>query len=82
MLKDITDTPECAKELAKLLKNQIVLVNLINFNKVKGISYEPSTKKRIEEFQAILDSRGITNTLRYSYGSDIKGACGQLSSLA
>jgi 23S rRNA (adenine2503-C2)-methyltransferase len=81
MLRDVTDTPECAKELAKLLRNQIVLVNLINFNKVDGIAYEPSTRKRIEEFQAILDSRGITNTLRYSYGSDIKGACGQLSSI-
>ncbi|MBU1119669.1 23S rRNA (adenine(2503)-C(2))-methyltransferase RlmN [Patescibacteria group bacterium] len=82
MLKDVTDTPECAKELAKLLKNQIVLVNLINFNKVNGISYEPSTRKRIEAFQTILDSRGITNTLRYSYGSDIKGACGQLTSIS
>lgn len=82
MLRDVTDTPECAKELTKLLKNQIVLVNLINFNKVKGISYEPSTRKRIEEFQAILDSRKINNTLRYSYGSDIKGACGQLASIS
>jgi len=81
MLKDVTDTPECAKELAKLLKNQIVLVNLINFNKVSGIAYEPSTRKRIEEFQAILDGRGINNTLRYSYGSDIKGACGQLATI-
>jgi 23S rRNA (adenine2503-C2)-methyltransferase len=82
MLRDINDTPECAKELAKLLKNQIVLVNLINFNRVNGISYEPSTRKRIEDFQTILNSRGINNTLRYSYGSDIKGACGQLASIA
>ncbi len=80
MIKDVNDSPEHAKELAKLLKNQIVLVNLINFNKVGGIGFEPSTRRRIEEFQAILDSRGITNTLRYSHGSDIKGACGQLAS--
>ena len=82
MLKDVTDTPECAKELAKLLKNQIALVNLINFNKVEGISYEPSTRKRIMDFQYILNERGINNTLRYSYGSDVKGACGQLASIA
>lgn len=82
MIKDVNDSPEHAKELAKLLKNQIVLVNLINFNKVDGIDFEPSTRRRIEEFQAILDSRGINNTLRYSYGSDIKGACGQLTSIS
>ncbi len=82
MLKGINDSPEDAKELAKLLKNQIVLVNLINFNKVDGIGFEPSTRKRIMDFQYVLDERGINNTLRYSYGSDIKGACGQLASIA
>ncbi len=82
MLKGINDSPEDAKDLAKLLKNQIVLVNLINFNKVNGIGFEPSTKKRIMDFQYVLDERGINNTLRYSYGSDIKGACGQLASIS
>lgn len=82
MIKDVNDSPEHAKELAKLLKNQITLVNLINFNKVDGIAYEPSTRKRIMDFQYVLDERGINNTLRYSYGSDIKGACGQLASIA
>lgn len=81
MLKGINDSPEDAKELAKLLKNQIALVNLINFNKVDGIGFEPSTRKRIMDFQYVLDERGINNTLRYSYGSDIKGACGQLASI-
>ena len=82
MIKDVNDSPEHAKELAKLLKNQITLVNLINFNKVDGIAYEPSTRKRIMDFQYVLDERGINNTLRYSYGSDIKGACGQLASIS
>ena len=82
MIKDVNDSPEHAKELAKLLKNQIVLVNLINFNKVAGIAYKPSTRKRIMDFQYVLDERGINNTLRYSYGSDIKGACGQLASIS
>lgn len=82
MIKDVNDSPEHAKELTKLLKNQIALVNLINFNKVDGIPYEPSTRKRIMDFQYVLDERGINNTLRYSYGSDIKGACGQLATIA
>jgi len=37
LMKGINDTPEHAKELAKLLKNQIVLVNLIRFNPSPGM---------------------------------------------
>jgi len=79
LMKGINDTPEHAKELAKLLKNQIVLVNLIRFNPSPGIPFEPSNKKTIQDFQNILDSRGINNTLRHSYGNDINAACGQLA---
>lgn len=82
LIKGVNDSVEDAKELAKLLKHQIVLVNLIKFNKVEGISFEPSGRKSILAFQKVLDSRGINNTLRYSYGGDIKGACGQLASIA
>jgi 23S rRNA (adenine2503-C2)-methyltransferase len=82
LIKDVNDSVEDAKELAKLLKNQVALVNLIKFNRVEGINFEPSSRKSILAFQKILDSRGINNTLRYSYGSDIKGACGQLASIA
>jgi len=79
LMKGINDTPEHAKELAKLLKNQIVLVNLIRFNPSPGIPFEPSNKKTFQDFQNILDSRGINNTLRHSYGNDINAACGQLA---
>lgn len=81
LLKGINDTPEHAKELSKLLKNQIVLVNLINFNPSKELPFEPSNKASIEIFQEMLDSRGINNTLRYSYGQDISAACGQLANI-
>lgn len=79
LLRDINDTPKHAKLLAKLLKNQIALVNLISFNATEGIPFESSSKKTTVTFQEILDSRGINNTLRHSYGNDIKAACGQLA---
>jgi 23S rRNA (adenine2503-C2)-methyltransferase len=81
LLKNINDQPEHAIQLSKLLKNQIALVNLIGFNDSPGIPFQPSIKKSILAFQNILDSRGINNTLRHSYGNDIKAACGQLASV-
>ena len=80
LIKDVNDSVEHAKELAKLLKNQICLVNLINFNKSDNIPFEATTKRRVEDFQTILNSRGINNTLRHSHGNDILAACGQLAS--
>jgi len=82
LIKDVNDSVEHAKELAKLLKNQICLVNLINFNKSDNIPFEATTKRNVEQFQTILNSRGINNTLRYSHGNDILAACGQLASTA
>lgn len=82
LIKDVNDSVEHAKELAKLLKNQICLVNLINFNKSDNIPFEATTKRRVEDFQTILNSRGINNTLRHSHGNDILAACGQLASIS
>jgi len=81
LLKDVNDTVEHAKELAKLLRNQIALVNLINFNPSKELPFQPSSRKRIIAFQEVLDSREINNTLRYSYGNEINAACGQLANI-
>ena len=79
LLKDINDSADDAKKLAKLLKNQICLVNLINFNPSKGIVFSPTDSQSIKDFQNVLNIRGIQNTLRYSYGKDISAACGQLA---
>ena len=81
LLKDINDSVEDAKELAKLLKNQICLVNLINFNPSEGIVFRPTDKQRIKDFQKVLNTKRIKNTLRYSYGKDIAAACGQLANI-
>ncbi len=79
LLNGVNDKPEHAKELAKLLKNQIALVNLINFNESDGIPYTPSNNKVIDTFKNILEVRDINTTLRHSFGGDIDAACGQLA---
>ncbi len=78
MLDGVNDSVEDAKELAWLLRNNLsglYMVNLINYNQTG--KYKPS--KNIEEFQKTLEKEGLPVTRRFSFGQDIKGACGQLA---
>lgn len=78
LIKDKNDTAECAKELAGKLKGMLCHVNLIPVNTVKGNSYERSSQAQIERFIKILESSGITATVRRTLGADINASCGQL----
>ena len=77
LLRDINDFTENAEELAKLLKNRLALVNLINYNENDCLPFKKSRNTLF--FQRILIENGITCTIRKSLGEDIKGACGQLA---
>ncbi|MFA5021945.1 MAG: 23S rRNA (adenine(2503)-C(2))-methyltransferase RlmN [Patescibacteria group bacterium] len=80
MLKDINDSPSQARELAKILKQQLhrlFFVNLISYNDTK--QFKPSLPKTIKEFKSILEKEGLTVIQRYRFGSEIDGACGQLA---
>lgn len=79
LLNGINDSVESANQLCKLLKYQICLVNLINYNKSDNITYQPATKERIAQFQNILSSHKINSTIRNSFGNEIMAACGQLA---
>jgi len=81
LIKGVNDKEEHAKELAELLKGQIVLVNLIRLNPSPLVPFEPSSMNKTRSFQAILNEEGINNTLRQSYGDEINGACGQLANI-
>ena len=81
LIKDINDSKRHAKELAELLRNQIVLVNLIRLNPSPLIPFEPSSMNKTHSFQSILNEEGINNTLRQSYGDEINAACGQLANI-
>lgn len=77
LIKDINDTNECAKELVGLMKHKLYFLNLIAFNSVDGSNFQPSERKRIEEFKKILTKEKINFVQRYKFGQDIKAACGQ-----
>lgn len=78
LIKDINDSEECARELAKRLKGSLCHVNLIPVNDVKERNYERSLENTISEFAEVLTSLGIETTVRRKLGSDINAACGQL----
>jgi len=81
LIKNFNDREEHAIELAGLLKNKPVHVNLIPWNKVPEYPWETSDLKDIFKFKKILSDAGINVTLRISYGSRIKAGCGQLRAL-
>lgn len=78
MIDGVNDSDSCANELGKLIKGMLVHVNLIPVNSVKGSDYRKSNKERLISFTNILNSYGISATVRRTLGSDIDASCGQL----
>lgn len=78
LIKDVNDTPECAKELSKLLKGMLCHVNLIPVNNVEERKNIRSSDKSVNKFLHILQKNGINATIRKTLGSDINASCGQL----
>lgn len=79
MLKDLNDSPEEAKQLAKLLKGKLAHINLIPYNPINTSDPLQTTPlPRIRKFQQILEDFGLPSTIRVSLGEDIDAACGQL----
>ena len=77
LMAGINDSPEIAKELARLLKGNGSHVNLIPINPTAG-DFKRPTEKNILEFEQILSNAGINCTVRLEKGTEISAACGQL----
>ncbi len=75
---EVNATPECARELSKLLKGFPTHINLIPLNEVKERDLKTVNRKKAEQFANILQSLGNSVTIRRTIGEDIGGACGQL----
>jgi len=78
LIKDLNDSIENARELAKLLKGMLCHVNLIPMNPIKESELQPSSKKTVQKFSDILVLKGRNVTTRRELGQDINAACGQL----
>lgn len=73
------DTPEDARNLARLTRRFPVRVNIIEYNPVEGVDMVRSAEHRLNGFVAELTRLGVTVTVRRSRGKDIDAACGQLA---
>jgi len=79
MLDHVNDSTEQAHELARVLKDLPSKINLIPFNPYPGSPYKRSSNSRIDRFDKVLQSYGLTVITRRTRGDDIDAACGQLA---
>ncbi|MGN0018156.1 MAG: 23S rRNA (adenine(2503)-C(2))-methyltransferase RlmN [Candidatus Gastranaerophilaceae bacterium] len=78
LISGLTDTFECAKKLAELLRGIKCNINLIPYNSVVENDYKKPTNDSIMKFKYILEHSGKKVTVRLERGADIDAACGQL----
>lgn len=81
MIKNENDGDEEIESLRKLLNpiKDMIKINFIPFNPVKGIHFEPTGEKKINKIMDYFSKNNFNVTLRRSKGSDISAACGQLN---
>jgi len=77
LIKGINDSAEQAKRLASLMKRKLYVLNLIPYNPTG--KFEAPARESINNFKKILQKEGIETIERFSFGQDIKAACGQLA---
>ncbi len=78
LVEQKNDTPECAGQLAALIRGMQCHVNLIPLNSVHESGLKGSGTERVKNFMEILQEKGASVTIRREMGADIAGACGQL----
>ncbi|WP_323847089.1 23S rRNA (adenine(2503)-C(2))-methyltransferase RlmN [Microbulbifer magnicolonia] len=79
MIREVNDRPEHAEQLAELLRDVPVKINLIPFNPFELSDYQRVSNNALRRFQQILLDKGYTVTVRTTRGDDIAAACGQLA---
>lgn len=79
MIEGVNDTDADADALIEYLKGMYVMINLIPYNATDFVqNWKPTSRERRSEFANRLREAGIFTTIRYSMGSDVQAACGQL----
>jgi len=80
LLRGVNDSMWDAEELAKIMAKPLYMVNIINYNPTG--KFKATDKNKVNDFINLLKSRGVSVTQRYTFGTDIWAACGQLANKA
>jgi len=78
MIKEINDNDKNLEDLINIAKRLGNFVNLIEYNPIDKLDYQPSARSRIRYFKSILEKNNIETAIRFRRGQEINGACGQL----
>lgn len=78
LFKDVNDSEQDARRVLGLIQGLETKVNIIPYNPVEGLPFEPPDYNRVLEYQRILKDAGIVTMIRTQKGEDIDAACGQL----
>lgn len=79
MIAGVNDAAEDADALIEYVRGFVCIVNLIPFNAIAPIqNWQPSSREHRDWFAGRLRAAGVYTTVRYSMGSDVAAACGQL----
>jgi 23S rRNA (adenine2503-C2)-methyltransferase len=78
LIGGVNDGPDDARALAERLRGLLCHVNLIPWNRVDEIPFQPSSRARVAAFRDVLAAAGLPVTVRDTRGSAIQAACGQL----
>jgi 23S rRNA (adenine2503-C2)-methyltransferase len=78
LMEGVNDSDEQARQLADRIEGMLAHVNLIPLNPTADSPYCASSPARAQAFQKVLQSKGISATVRLRRGIDIQAGCGQL----
>ncbi|MBM3162329.1 MAG: 23S rRNA (adenine(2503)-C(2))-methyltransferase RlmN [Chlorobi bacterium] len=79
LLRGVNDRPEDARELVKFARALFCKINLIDYNAIVNINFDPVYTAEREVFMRSLLDSGLLVTVRKSHGASIDAACGQLA---
>lgn len=82
LMKDVSDTLEDAKRLAKLTTRIPCKINLIPYNESIFTEFKRPSDERIKEFHALMLKSDRAVFTRKNRGNDIYAACGMLKKLS
>ncbi|MGP1514636.1 MAG: 23S rRNA (adenine(2503)-C(2))-methyltransferase RlmN [Bacteroidales bacterium] len=79
VFKNLNDSDQHIKSLAKLLNGLACRINLIPFNTIPNSPFIGVGKEEMSSFAQKLKAKGFNATVRQSKGQDILAACGLLA---